>query len=351
MRSTEKRALPVLLRVFDNALYYQGGEQLRYHSRRQIMSEDKNYNETAKETLGLLQDVQNEKPSSIMTLYFVVKTYSKEYNAFKPQVSPDVQSKILDIILPNTIESLSREIVAYNAVGVADEEIELLNPTQVPYVQNFLDSIKPDTVFTDLKELKINKINFYVIEIHYHNQQLFLFRQFTKMSKLRKGFMLQLFENQLREMENDFLGLDQYTDMVLMGDTLFVLNHISLERVFNYRDQYQKNTEQALGAILNQDIMVNINQFAEDCKNDIRIMKRFTNLMSQDRLPLFFDHFDRVPEIVKTLGLDIEFDEDGKLIYREKSQMFHIINLMSDAYFKSLLNERYGVAKTEEAVK
>ena len=77
-------------------------------------------------------------------------------------------------------------------------------------------------------------------------------------------------------------------------------------------------------------------------------MKRFTDMMSKDRLPLFFAHYDRVPEIVNALNLDLEFDEEGKIIYREKSQLFHIINLMSDSYFKSLLAERFGVAKTED---
>ena len=47
------------------------------------------------------------------------------------------------------------------------------------------------------------------------------------------------------------------------------------------------------------------------------------------------------------LGLDIEFDTDGKLIYRERSQLFHIVNLLSDSYFKSLLANRTGVAMVE----
>lgn len=91
----------------------------------------------------------------------------------------------------------------------------------------------------------------------------------------------------------------------------------------------------------------NIEQFADDCRNDIRIMKRFTNIMTKERLPLFFDNYDRVPEIVAELELDLDFDEDGKIIYKERSQLFHIINLLSDAYFKSLLAQRTGVAKIE----
>ncbi len=70
--------------------------------------------------------------------------------------------------------------------------------------------------------------------------------------------------------------------------------------------------------------MENVEQFSDDCQRDVRIMKRFTDMMSKDRLPLFFEHYDRVPEIVKALNLDLEFDEEGKIIYREKSQLFHI---------------------------
>ena len=40
-------------------------------------------------------------------------------------------------------------------------------------------------------------------------------------------------------------------------------------------------------------------------------------------------------------------DEDGKMIYRERSQLFHIVNLLSDSYFKSLLAERKGIAVVE----
>ena len=88
--------------------------------------------------------------------------------------------------------------------------------------------------------------------------------------------------------------------------------------------------------------------FAEDCKNDVRIMKRFTNIMTKERLPLFFDNYERVPEIVTELEIDIDFDENGKMIYRERSQLFHIINLLSDSYFKSLIAHRTGIAKVEE---
>lgn len=126
-----------------------------------------------------------------------------------------------------------------------------------------------------------------------------------------------------------------------------LFNHISLERIFNYRDEFLRKTHEALGEILSKGILSNIEQFTADCCSDIRIMKRFTSIMTKERLPMFFDNYDRVPEIVNELGLDIEFDADGKLIYRERSQLFHIVNLLSDSYFKSLLANRTGVAMVE----
>ena len=63
-----------------------------------------------------------------------------------------------------------------------------------------------------------------------------------------------------------------------------------------------------------------------------------------------FENYDKVPEIVKDLQLDIEFDDDGKMIYRDKSQLFHIVHLMSDSYFKSLIAERVGVAEMEGVI-
>ena len=43
-------------------------------------------------------------------------------------------------------------------------------------------------------------------------------------------------------------------------------------------------------------------------------MKRFTNIMTKDRLPLFFENYERVPEIVKELELDLDFDKEELFI-------------------------------------
>ncbi len=256
------------------------------------------------------------------------------------------------MILPKVIAFLKNAaLTEYNSVGVTDGEMEHIAETSVPQVASFLEAITDEHVFKDMNLLSIGHIKYYCIKYECDGRKLYMFRQFSKMKKLRSGYIARFFNSQLVAMESDFLGIDESIDMILCDGYLFVLNHISLERIFNYRDEYLRKTHEALGQILDTGVIKNMEQFSEDCTSDVRIMKRFTSIMTQGHLPMFFESFDRVPDILVELGLDIEFDEEeNKLVYREKSQLFHIINLMSDAYFKSLLLNRTGLAILEESI-
>ena len=311
---------------------------------------DENLQATAKEVLDVLHSVKDDNPDNVVSIYFSEKRGQDKYRTFKPQVSNDLQKKILALVIPPLMKSLELPVVEYNPVGVLDDENELIIPSQVTCVDVFKDSLQEDNLITDMNQIKIPKINFYCIVISYKGNSVYLFRQFTKMSRLRKGILSQLVSDELKELNSDFLGIDELTDMVYMEDVLLIINHISLERVFNYKDKFEEMTTKAIGRIVLEGKMANVEQFSEDCLRDVRIMKRFTDMMSKDRLPLFFDNYERVPDIVKTLELDIDFDDDGKMIYRDKSQLFHIIHLMSDSYFRSLISERIGVAEMEGTI-
>ena len=311
---------------------------------------NQNLQVTAENVIEMLRSVQEKSPDNALRVFFSEKRTTEIYRTFMPQASNELQKKMLSLVLTPLIKALELPVVEYNPVGVLDEENELIVPTQVACVGAFKESLAPENLVTEMNLIKISKISFYCLEVTYQEKKVYIFRQFTKMKRIRKGILSQLVNDELRELNSDFLGIDELTDMVLMDDTLLILNHISLERIFNYRDKFQEMTNQAIGRIVVEGRMANVEQFSEDCLNDVRIMKRFTDIMSKDRLPLFFDNYDRVPDIVKALELDIEFDNEGKMIYRDKSQLFHIIHLMSDAYFQSLLSARYGVAEMEGTI-
>ncbi len=298
------------------------------------------------ELRSFISQIITSRPENCMKIYFS-RRIGHQYITHQPVASNEVQYGIIDTMFPFVREQIdSHNIVEYNPVGVLDEEIEKIEIEKVPMWINFMNSIE-ENLNQEVSSLKIENIGFYCVAITYNGKTLYLFRQFQKLKKLRQGLFTRIVENELKRIESDFLGIDEFTDMIVFENDLLLLNHISFERIFDYRDEFLKKTNEALGEILSQNVIENIEQFAYDCRSDVRIMKRFTNIMTQERLPLFFKNYERVPLIVKELGLDIDFDEDGKLIYRERSQLFHIINLLSDAYFKSLIAQRPGVAKLE----
>jgi len=303
------------------------------------------------ELTTLISQIHENQPDNIMEIFFVKKPSATKMQSFQPQVSTQVQHDILNMVLPCVKHQLeTTALVDYNPIGVADGEMEFLAQDSVTQLNDFLTSINDDNLYKEMNNLSVGHISFYCIKTTFNDKELYLFRQFSKMKKLRSGYIARFVNDELVAMEGDFLGVDENTDMIYFDNQIYVLNHISLERIFNYRDVYLQKTNEAMGELLRQGVFQNLEQFNEDCCRDVRIMKRFTNIMTQGRLPLFFENYEKVPEIVSELGLDIEFDEDSKIIYREKSQLFHIINLMSDAYFRSLLANRMGIAKTEEAL-
>lgn len=306
------------------------------------------------ELKSFIASIHADQPENCLSVFFsrrITNNGATKYSTHQPGVSNELQKDIQSTIFPYIEKQLrSLQIVDYNPVGVLDGELEKLSLSEVPMFEVFKESLKSENLYRDMSSLKIDKIGFYCIRIIYNEKELYLFRQFQKLKKLRSGILTRITDNQLNVIESDFLGIDELTDILAFNGSLYLLNHISLERVFNYRDEFLRKTSEALGEILSKGVLSNIEQFTADCCSDIRIMKRFTAIMTKERLPMFFDNYDRVPEIVGELGLDIEFDEDGKMIYRERSQLFHIVNLLSDSYFKSLLANRTGIAMVEGEV-
>ena len=306
---------------------------------------------TVRELCTFIDDIRRTNPTNVMSIYFVRRSGTMKYKSYQPQISQEVQHDILNMILPNLrSQLLNNRLVQYNPTGVADGEIEELEQQEVPYVTAFLNSVTSEELLLNSGNLDLAKIAFYCIKIAYNNSEVFLFRQFSKLRKLRKGYIARILNDELIAMEKEFIGIDESTDIILAQNSLLILNHIYLERVFNYRDQYRQKTMEAMGELLNQDVLENIEQFSHDCERDVRAMKRFTDIMTNGRMPLFFENYEKVPGIVSELGIDLQFNDEGKIIYRDKSQLFPLIYLMSDAYFKSLLAERTGIAKLEEAV-
>lgn len=269
-----------------------------------------------------------------------------------PQISYELKHQIVDMLIKYVQKEMKdNKIVEYQAVGALDGEIERIDVKDVipesadEFEKVFVISINGE------KEFDWGKVDYYIVEIESQGNVLKFYRQFPKMKRLRKGIFLQVIEDTLVRMDSDFIGIDESVDILEWDGEFLVFNHIALERIFGYKDMFEKKTREALVIIKNQNILANIDDFQDACMRDRRILKRFTDIMQKERLPLFFSNIDKVPKLVKELGLSLDFDENNRLIYSDKAQLFDITNLMSDAYFSSLLANRIGVVKLEGSLK
>ena len=167
----------------------------------------------------LIKEINRDKPTNILTAFFVKKPSASKMQSFQPQVSNEVQQDIIDLVFPYVEKQLDNSIlVEYNPAGVMDGEIEYLDKSSIEQISVFLDSISDDNVFKEMSQLEIKKINFYCFKINYNGKIFYMFRQFSKMKKLRSGYVARFFQNELKAMDGDFLGIDETTDMILTDD-------------------------------------------------------------------------------------------------------------------------------------
>ena len=304
--------------------------------------------------IKILNSLKQNTLENNLSLFFCKKRTNGKIIVFEPQLSSNVQKNISITVIDNTVSCLNcNALVPYNPVGSLDGQIEQISIDSVMEAQKIIETFNNvDDIVKDMKNFKIDEIDFYCLRFSYNDSYLYLFRRFSKIKKFRKGCFMKLFHDELVDVESDFLRIDDDSDIVVYDDSLLILNHISLERIFNYRDEFQRQTDEAFEIIKKENKIDNIEQFKEDCLNDVRIMKRFTNIMKDRKLPLFFNNYSKVLEIIKELKLDIKIDEENKkIVYEDKSQLFTMVNLMSDAYFKTMILNNTGVAIIEESLK
>lgn len=301
--------------------------------------------------IDFIQEYEQSNEENCISIYFSRRT-TKKYITVKPTVTSEVQKEIYDTVNSHLKKELNDcKIVDYNAIGVIDGELEVIPADNLIFFNDFISSITNENLYTDMTAaMPVEKIGFYCVDVFFKEKHLYLFRQFQKLKKLRKGLFTQIINNELSVAEGNFLGIDEFIDLAVFDDQVYALNHISLERIFNYKDVFIENTQSALNDISKKNVINNFDDFKKDCMNDVRIAKKFTHIMSSGKLPLFFENYEKVPEVVKELNLDVDFDNDNKLVYRDKTQLFHIVALMSDSYFKSLIANRTGIAKLEGVV-
>lgn len=293
-----------------------------------------------------------------VNLYFTVKSKDPylPYTTFSPNVSKEVTRELIDdsakfifdyFDFKNCGGTPTNEIrqVNFNPSGYVDGTVEKCTYDYVGNMNEVISSF--DNRRVDNIENFIDSFSFYCIEILKGDQKARIFRRVTKFKKLSsKGLLAAFMGDGLNKISNKLLGLDGDVDILDFKQELLIFNHTSLERIFRISDKYSNLAVESINKLRVTNKISNFNQFEDDCLNDARVIKTLAKLADEDGIfDNCFSHFSNIINTIDLFNLDIETQTspEEKIIYEGKAQLTDILRILSDSYYKSLIQGKTGI--------
>lgn len=272
--------------------------------------------------------------------FYLSHKENKDYFFFECNCKDGVQKEIFNC-LKDTILAIvkNNELTEFDPVGKNDGVIERLNVLDVAGYMKLNNELQDKNNFEiDIK--KLEEINFYIVQIKNSNNDIKIFRRYSKGKSLSKGFFMRIFNDNFSKIKEKIFQFDNMVDFIVINDKdIIIFNRYSFELITNYKDNYITNLRNALSIIESSDLIDNIEQFKEDCLNSARIAKQFTKAMQQNSISLILSNLNKVNEAIREAALPIEF-VNNKFKYENKEQLSILVQLLSDRYAKTLIGEK-----------
>lgn len=272
-------------------------------------------------------------------LFFGFQNKSKEYITLSPNIENNLKNDIHDIVINAISKYKNLEKREYNPVGALDGTIEYISRTQFGSVNKLMRSLdNPDS-----GELNPENFAFTIYQIDINQDRYFFFRRFNKLKSFRKGLFGFFQDSQFKSIKDkSVLGLDDKIDLIIHNEEVLILYHTAFERIFNLDNEFLKNAEKVLANEVFKENIENYESLKEDILNNMNYVKRVSKLLDSESKFLFLHDIKRTEKIIKNLDLDIKIKK-GKLIYNNKTQITNFINLMKDAFYRTLIGETIGL--------
>lgn len=262
------------------------------------------------------------------------------YSFLQSSIDNDTQKEIFKILIESTLDIVKKnELEEFNPVGKEDLIIEKINVSEVEGLKKIIDMRRDNSNFTqNIREL--GDINAYLLEVTNGQENLKIFRRYSKSKSLSKGVLLQVVSKHFTKLNENIFQIDNIIDFIVINDEMAIIfNRYPFELITNYKDNYFVNLDRALIEISQSNLINNMEQFAEDCKESTKIAKQFTKAMQDNSINLILNNIDEVSLAINEVGLPIDF-VDNKFQYEGKEQLSILVALLSDKYAKTLIGKR-----------
>ncbi|WP_066895642.1 Kiwa anti-phage protein KwaB-like domain-containing protein [Clostridium nigeriense] len=270
----------------------------------------------------------------------LINKSNKNYSFLKCNIDDEVQKDIFNLLKSSIMSIINgNELIEFNPIGKADCTIEKLKVPDVEGLVNIINMRRDKSNFTTSFE-DLREINAYILEVKMGDENLKIFRRYSKSKSLSKGMFLKVFSEQFTKLKENIFQIDNIVDFIVINDELIIIfNRYAFEVITNYKDNYFLNLDTALEEISRSNLINNIEQFEEDCKESTKIAKQFTKAMQDNSINLILENIQEVSDAIREAELPIEFI-NNKFQYESKEQLSILVALLSDKYAKTLIGKR-----------
>lgn len=281
---------------------------------------------------------------SNIRIYLVEKLENKHYYFHKPSLDKKAIGNNIGNIALASIKSIldDKYIGRFNPVKNLDEVIDYISIDEVRGLNTLNNDLAlSSNINLNMKELSITNLCFYMIEIEDSVNNIKLFRRYTNAKTLRKkATPYSLVNNSLNKTKDELFFIDNVIDMAILNNKhVLIFNRYSFEIITNYKDNYIDNLNKALDIIKESNLIENFEAFKEDCVDSVLIAKKFTNIMKKDNLTTIKNNLPKVPVAIAKADIPIMF-RNNKLVYRNKSEIYYIIDILSDGFAETLIGSK-----------
>lgn len=138
------------------------------------------------------------------------------------------------------------------------------------------------------------------------------------------------------------LGIDATVDIIVDGHDILIIQHTAFERIFDLDREFVEAAKEVLSNSKLGEKIEGFKQLKEDLLDNGSYVKRVSKLKNRKNAMVFLDAPENTKKAIDEFKLNIPISSSNKYVYTGKSQLGEFINLMQDAYYKTIIGGEKG---------
>ena len=291
-------------------------------------------------------------------IMFAKKTASTKY-LYKTWMllcrNQDIE-EMLEETLSN-IEKVTQErtIDHYDLELSTDDTVQVIEEEKVINYPQLTDSITVD--YTDDNTINENtdydKLDFVVVKISDNSEEepkpaITMLKKHLKSPAKFKGTKRFVFNGrEALAFDKPLLVIGSNVEAFHVAGYFYITNRDNFNTMLNFKDVYYKIVDDNVEQIKRAELFDNADDFIADCRNNGRYVTRLTKAILVESFKNVKDNKNKLQDIKKDYKLNLEFTNDGKIVYN-KEHVNEILNLLLEHYVTSALTDKRMLAKAIE---